>query len=180
MPTPALYTSRPSRTSTATPDRHTHPATQTITRLATIDDFDAVNALHERCSLQTRFARYQSARRALRLAEFRHLTHPGRSLTWISHPDSDPDQIIATMNLVRTQNADAAELGIMIEDPWQSRGLGTSLVHYARRRARAFGCSSVVAMTGSTNVRIIKILRGLGAHPSAMIGTTVEVTLSVG
>ncbi|MFD7954394.1 hypothetical protein ACFV4X_12955 [Streptomyces ardesiacus] len=53
-----------------------HTGTRTITRPATLDDFNAVNALHDRCSLATRFARYQAARRSLRLAEFHHLTRP--------------------------------------------------------------------------------------------------------
>ncbi|MGW6145689.1 GNAT family N-acetyltransferase [Streptomyces sp. NPDC055140] len=178
MPTPALATATTQQAAAAS--GLTHAATQTVTRAATLDDFDAVNALHERCSLATRFSRYQAARRSLRLAEFHHLTHPDRSLTWITYPENDPHRIVATTNLVRTTEADEAELGIMIEDPWQSRGLGTSLVQYARTQARAFGCSSIVVMTGSDNVRILKIMRALGVAPSARHSSTVDLTVPVG
>lgn len=64
MPTSALSPHAPLRTGAATA-RPAHAASQTVTRSATLDDFDAVNELHERCSLQTRFARYLAARRSL-------------------------------------------------------------------------------------------------------------------
>ncbi|MFF1678797.1 GNAT family N-acetyltransferase [Streptomyces sp. NPDC058256] len=179
MTTPALYTSMIARTDTGTPEHHTHAATRTVTRPATLDDFDAVNALHERCSLDTRFARYQAARRTLRFAEFRHLTHPEYSLTWVSHPEDEPEQIIATMNLVRTSDASVAELGIMIDDRWQGRGLGTVLVQYAQGQARALGYASMTAMTGSGNVRMLKIMRTLGPPPPITTGSTVDITVSV-
>ncbi len=157
-----------------------HTRTRTITRPATLDDFDAVNALHDRCSLATRFARYQAARRSLRLAEFHHLTRPDRSLTWVTHPEGDPQQLIATTNLVLTTDPDTAELGIMIEDPWQSRGLGTTLAQHARAQARAFGCSSMTVMTGSDNVRMLKIMKTLGADRPAIHSSTVDLTVRVG
>lgn len=84
------------------------------------------------------------------------------------------------MNLVRTAEAGAAELGIMIEDAWQSRGLGTSLVQYARAQARGFGCSSIVVLTSSDNVRVLKIMRSLGAARLAVQGPTVDFTVCVG
>ncbi|MET8816520.1 GNAT family N-acetyltransferase [Streptomyces sp. NPDC004549] len=179
MPTPALISAASQRTG-AIAAGLTHAGTQTVTRAATLDDFDAVNALHERCSLHTRFARYQAARRSLRLAEFHHLTRPDRSLTWVTHPEDDRDQLVATTNLVRTTSAGAAELGIMIEDPWQSRGLGTALVQYARTQARTFGCSSIVVMTGSDNVRMLKIMTALGAARPTIRSSTVDFALPVG
>lgn len=178
MPTPAQFATTPQLNSAA--PALTHSDTQTVTRTATLDDFDAVNALHERCSLPTRFARYQGARRSLRIAEFHHLTRPDRSITWVTHPAGDPHQLVATTNLIRTTEAGAAELGIMIEDPWQSRGLGTSLVQYAHAQAREFGCSSMVVMTGSDNVRMLKIMMALGADRPVIRSSTVDLTLPVG
>ncbi|MET7487063.1 GNAT family N-acetyltransferase [Streptomyces sp. NPDC005538] len=176
MPTP-LTAAAPQQATAAT--GFIHAGTQTVTRPATLDDFDGVNALHERCSLQTRFARYQAARRSLRLAEFQHLTRPNSSLTWVTYPKDDPHELVATTNLVRTTEAGAAELGIMIEDPWQGRGLGTSLVQYAHAQARALGCSSMVAMTGSGNVRMLKIMGALGATRPAVHSSTVDLTVPV-
>ncbi|MFH0245994.1 GNAT family N-acetyltransferase [Streptomyces sp. HK10] len=157
-----------------------HTGTGTITRPATLDDFDAVNALHDRCSLATRFARYQAARHSLRLAEFHHLTRPDRSLTWVTYPEDDPQQLIATTNLVRTTDPNTAELGIMIEDPWQSRGLGTTLAQYAQAQARALGCTSMTVMIGSDNARMLKIMKTLGATRPAIHSSTVDLTVPVG
>ncbi|MFE1782226.1 GNAT family N-acetyltransferase [Streptomyces sp. NPDC059506] len=178
MPTPALNATAP-QLAAATTD-FSHAETLTVTRPATLDDFEAVNALHERCSLETRFARYQAARRSLRLAEFHHLTRPDRSLSWVTYPEDDPHQLIATTSLVRTPQAGAAELGIMIEDSWQSRGLGTALVQYARTQARAFGCSSMVFMTGSDNVRMLRIIKALSAARPAIHSSTVDLAVPVG
>ncbi|MFF7953698.1 GNAT family N-acetyltransferase [Streptomyces griseorubiginosus] len=177
MPTP-LTTATPQQAIAA--NAFTHPHTQTVTRPADLDDLDGVNALHERCSLQTRFARYQAARRSLRLTEFQHLTRPDHSLTWVTYPMGDPHQLVATTNLVRTADAGAAELGIMIEDSWQNRGLGTALVRYARTQARALGCSTLVVMTSSDNVRVLKIMRALGATLPAIQGSTVDLMVPVG
>jgi GNAT superfamily N-acetyltransferase len=177
VPTHDLITTAPQQ-STVTTDLE-HAGTQTVTRPAALDDLDALNALHERCSLETRFARYQAARTSLHLAELRYLTRPDRSLTWVTHPKDDPHKLVATTNLVRTTDRDAVELGIMIEDPWQSLGLGTALVQYARTQARAFGCSSMVVMIGSDNVRMLKIMRGLGAPRPPIHTSTVDLTVPV-
>ncbi|MEU3639991.1 GNAT family N-acetyltransferase [Streptomyces albogriseolus] len=173
MPIPAPLTTAPRQPVLP------HTGTRTITRPATLDDFDAVNALHDRCSLATRFARYQAARRSLRVAEFHHLTRPDRSLTWVTHPEDDPQQVIATTSLVRTTEPDTAELGIMIEDPWQNRGLGTTLAQYARAQARTLGCSLMTVMTGSDNVRMLKIMKTLGAARPAIHSSTVDLTVPV-
>ncbi|MFD6523838.1 GNAT family N-acetyltransferase [Streptomyces diastaticus] len=149
-----------------------------MTRPATLDDFDAVNALHNRCSLETRFARYQAARRSLRRGEFHHLTRPDLGLTWVTHPEDDPQRLIATTSLVRTTEPSTAELGIMIEDPWQSRGLGTTLAQYAREQAPTFGCCMSV-MTGLDNVRMLRILRTLGASRPAVHRSIADLTVSV-
>lgn len=177
MLTPALITTAPQQAAATT--ALTHADTQTVTRPATLDDFDAVNALHERCSLDTLIARYQAARRSLRLAEFQQLTRPDHSLTWVTYPEDDPHELVATTNLVRTTEADAAELGIMIEDPWQSRGLGTSLVQWAHAQTRALGCSSMAVMTGSGNVRMLKIMRRLDATRPAIHSSTVDLAVPV-
>ncbi|MEV6676384.1 GNAT family N-acetyltransferase [Streptomyces erythrochromogenes] len=179
MPTPALYASAPA-TATDEAWSYEHPPTETITRPATRADFDAVNQLHDRSSLASRFARYQSARRNLRLAEWNHLINPDRSISWVSHPQHSPESIVATMNLVRDTDNQTAELGLLIEDGWQGRGLGTALTAQARAAARTLGCSALVVMTGADNVRMLKILRGLGAAPTLATGPTIDFSLAVG
>ncbi|MFD4241898.1 GNAT family N-acetyltransferase [Streptomyces sp. NPDC058525] len=180
MPTRAPYASAlATDTASDEPWSYEHPPTATITRPATPADFEAVNQLHDRSSLASRFARYQSARRNLRQAEWNHLTNPDRGISWVSHPQHSPQNIIATMNLVRDTDSHAAELGLLIEDGWQGRGLGTALTAQARVAARTLGCSFLVVMTGADNVRMLKILRGLGAAPAQATGPTIDFSLAV-
>ncbi|MFE2850150.1 GNAT family N-acetyltransferase [Streptomyces lavendulae] len=178
MPTRALYAADPITPPTVTWS-YEHAATETITRPATLADFDAVNQLHDRSSLASRFARYQSARRCLRLAEWNHLTNPDRAQSWVSHPRHSPQNIVATLNIVRTTDTSTAELGLLIEDGWQGRGLGTALATQACTAARNLGCSSLIVMTGADNVRMLKIMRGLGATPAPAAGTTLDFSLAV-
>ncbi|MFE0775603.1 GNAT family N-acetyltransferase [Streptomyces sp. NPDC058861] len=178
MPTRALYAAEPIAPHTV-PWNYEHAATETFTRPATLADYDAVNQLHDRSSLASRFARYQSARRNLRLVEWRHLTNPDRATSWVSHPRHSPQDIVATMNLVRTTDPNTAELGLLIEDDWQGRGLGTALAAQARAAARNLGCSSLIVMTGADNVRMLKIMRGLGVIPARTCGTTLDFSLPV-
>ena len=67
----------------------------------------------------------------------------------------------------------------MIEDPWQSRGLGTTLAQHAREQARTFGCCSMSVMTGLDDVRMLRILRTLGASRPAVHRSTADLTVSV-
>ncbi|MEV7513216.1 GNAT family N-acetyltransferase [Streptomyces sp. NPDC091201] len=178
MPTHALYAAEPIASHTV-PWTYEHAATRTITRPATLADYDAVNQLHDRSSLASRFARYQSARRDLRFAEWSHLTNPDRAGSWVSHPRHSPHDVVATMNLVRTTDSSTAELGLLIEDGWQGRGLGTALAAQARATARNLGCSSLLVVTGADNVRMLKIMRRLGATPARTGGTTLAFSLPV-
>lgn len=179
MPTSALPASRAPLPACADPRQpHGHAATNTVTRLAAPDDFDAVNAFHDRCSPATCYARYHGARRSLRLSDFRRLTRPDCGLAWVSHPVTNPRHLIAAMNLVRTTDPTVAELGLMIEDGWQGRGLGTALVRHARASARVLGCRSITIMTSADNTRMLRILRALGTRIPPTTSSTIDITLA--
>ncbi|MGP3947820.1 GNAT family N-acetyltransferase [Streptomyces sp. 7N604] len=151
----------------------------TVTRPATVEDHAAVNPLHARCSLASLCARYQNPRRVLSAAEWRHMTHPDRGLSWVTHPEGDPHTVIAVLNLMRTQEERTAELGLLVEDGWQSRGLGTALARHAFEAAPMLGYRTVTVLTGADNVRMLRILKGVGATLPPPSGTIVNATLLV-
>ncbi|MFD7553597.1 GNAT family N-acetyltransferase [Streptomyces sp. NPDC059835] len=147
------------------------------TRRAHLGDLAAVNDLHHRCSLATRFARYASARRELKPSEWSRLVHPAAGATWLTTDHHDPDTVIAVTHLLKTRAPETYELALLIEDQWQGRGLGTWLTAQALRTAADEGCRTITATFGAGNDRAAAILRRLSiAVPAPELGL-IDVTL---
>lgn len=153
----------------------------TLTRIALLDDLDQVNAMHARCSLESRFARYHAARQSLAAREWRHLCDQANGTTLITVPLREPSRVIAITHLLRTPVPHVRELGILVEDSWQGQGLGTALAHYAVElaRTRTLDCHEITAMTGSGNQRMLSILRGLHARVTGRDGPTLDTVIRV-
>nr|AHE39152.1 GCN5-related N-acetyltransferase [Streptomyces sp. FR1] len=160
----------------------THSGLPTLTSPATANDLQDANALHARCSLETRFARYGSARRTLARTEWAHLINPERGITWITRQDRDPAEadVVALTHLMHTDDEGVRELALLVEDSWQSEGLGTALAQHALAVARAESVRKLTLLVGSDNRRMQSILRRLGATLPAARGTTVNITVPVG
>ncbi|MGW1362940.1 N-acetyltransferase family protein [Streptomyces chartreusis] len=173
MPTPAFVAIPAGHQITA---RTGH---RTVTRPATEGDLDAVNDLHRRCTLDSRFSRYQAARRSLSASEWSSLVRPDRGRSWVTHPGDAPHLVIAATHLLHTGHDHVGELGLLIEDAWQSRGLGTQLTRYAIAQAPALGVRAITVMTGRDNARMLRICRSFGAHTPRHDGSTVSLTLPV-
>ncbi|WP_171053379.1 GNAT family N-acetyltransferase [Streptomyces marianii] len=148
-------------TITPAPPEHTPPAPHPFTtRRARLEDLDRVNALHRRCSLESRYARYATARRELKATEFARLVHPAAGTSWLTTPQDDPDTAVAVTHLLKTRTAGTFELAILIGDPWQGRGLGSELTAHALAAAADDpDCRTVTALFGAGNRRALAILR---------------------
>ncbi|MBW8793169.1 MAG: GNAT family N-acetyltransferase [Streptomyces sp.] len=152
-----------------------------MSRPAAFNDLDRVNEMHARCSLQSRYARYGAARRALTPREWRRLCDQAGGITLVTVPRRDPSRVIAVTCLMRTQPLHLSDFGILIEDSWQGQGLGTTLTHHmvALARTHSRDCQAVTATTGSDNQRMLSILRRLGARMSHPSGGTVDALIRV-
>ncbi|POX64428.1 N-acetyltransferase [Streptomyces sp. Ru62] len=151
----------------------------TLTRPAVTADRTAVNAMHARCSAESRHRRYQTARQRLTPSEWHSLTGPDRGLAWVTRPVEDPYRVIAATHLLRTPAARTGELAILVEDVWQNVGLGTSLVRHALREAHRLGMASVHVLTDRDNHHMLSICRSLGARVRDAQGPTVDLALPV-
>lgn len=160
----------------------THSGSATLTSPATTTDLQDANALHARCSLETRFARYGCARRTLSRIEWAHLINPGRGITWVTRQKGDPAEVdvVALTHLMHTADEGVHELALLVEDSWQSDGLGTALARHAFAVARAQSVRELTLLVSSDNRRMQSILRRLGAALPQVHGTTVNITVPVG
>ncbi|MEV7887500.1 N-acetyltransferase family protein [Streptomyces sp. NPDC002817] len=160
----------------------THSGLPTLTSLATADDLQDANALHARCSLETRFARYGGARRTLSRAEWAHLINPERGITWVTRQDGDPAEadVVALTHLMHTDTEGVRELALLVEDSWQSEGLGTALARHALAVARTESVRELTLLVVSGNRRMQSMLRRFGIVLPPARGTTVNIAVPVG
>lgn len=152
-----------------------HPPLTTApftTRRANLGDLDQVNALHHRCSLHSRYARYATGRRELKPSEFARLVHPAAGTSWLTTLQDDPGTAVAITHLLKTCSTGVFELAILIGDPWQGRGLGAELTAHALEAATDDpNCRTVTAMFGAGNRRALAILRRRGITvPTSSVG----------
>ncbi|WP_370132625.1 GNAT family N-acetyltransferase [Streptacidiphilus sp. EB103A] len=139
-----------------------------------------MNALHRRCSLESRFARYASGRREVKASEFARLVHPAAGISWLTVLREDPRTAVAITHLLKTRTPGAFELAVLVGDPWQGQGLGTRLTARALEAAAADpGCLSVTAMFGAANGRALAIARRHGITIPAASAGVVEATLAL-
>jgi GNAT superfamily N-acetyltransferase len=126
-------------------------------RRADTRDLEAARAMHERCSARTLKLRYHGpvgdADRYLN-----HLLSPryGRTLA----VQTASGRIVGLGHLL--WDGDETEVALLVEDPWQRRGVGTELLSRLVAMAVEAGCSSVYAVTQASNTGMVAAMRGLG------------------
>lgn len=135
------------------------------TRAADVHDFEAVRAMHGRCSAESRVRRYWTTAPEFSRTHWHRLALPERGVTVVAQ---DGDRIVAMANVLYLEKAGQAELAFLVEDAWQSRGVGTRLARQTLERCRADGLHTVFARVDVTNTRMHRLMRGLGADHRAL------------
>ncbi|MBX9362187.1 GNAT family N-acetyltransferase [Streptomyces massasporeus] len=126
-------------------------------RRADTRDLEAARAMHDRCSAHTLRLRYHGpvgdADRYLN-----HLLSPryGRTLA----VQTASGRIVGLGHLL--WDGDETEIALLVEDTWQRRGVGAELLRRLVGMAVDAGCSSVYAVTQSSNTGMVAAMRGLG------------------
>ncbi|MDH6701764.1 GNAT family N-acetyltransferase [Streptomyces griseoviridis] len=134
-------------------------------RTAGVHDFEAVRAMHGRCSAESRVRRYWTSAPEFSRTNWHRLAEPERGVAVVAHDD---DRIVAMANILYLDTAGQAEIAFLVEDAWQSRGVGTGLARQALDRCRADGLDTVFAWVCVTNTRMHRLMRSLGADHRAL------------
>jgi GNAT superfamily N-acetyltransferase len=168
-------------------------------------DLDAVRQMHERCSVRSRYRRYLSGAGVPPDADLHLLLHPGQghalvaetterepakrraeaptrivalaNLTWDAPDAGLPEPGLAGLELAGTGLAEA-ELGLLVVDDWQRRGLGTALARRALRLAVLAGRETVHVRAHAENSPVIRTMHRLDLPLRAETEGSI-VTLSV-
>jgi acetyltransferase len=76
--------------------------------------------------------------------------------------DQGAHRLVGLLRLALAPDQASAELGILITDDWQGKGLGTLMVHHGLEVAKKWGAKCVTAVTTPDNHRMIKLFRNEG------------------
>jgi AcrR family transcriptional regulator/RimJ/RimL family protein N-acetyltransferase len=131
-------------------------------RLAHPGDADAVAAMHERCSEQSRVHRYFTEVGEWRDLNLRRITGGHRGATLVVM--SEEGAIIGLGNVFPNAPDDshAAEFAMIVEDAYQGRGVGTRLQRRMIALAQRLGFTEVVATVLAENSGMLHVLEEPG------------------
>jgi GNAT superfamily N-acetyltransferase len=134
-------------------------------RRATLNDLAAVRALHGRSSPATLHRRYFTGSGVNDSRLRRLLAPPNGGSLIIEGADR---HVVAMANVIG--EGVQAEVALLVEDAWQHRGLGTSLLRAAIAMAAETGFEAVVINTGADNTGMLRTVRRLERGTDRRVG----------
>ena len=140
---------------------------QVVLRHATAADEPLVAALHARCSPHTRALRQLTSSPRLAPAELHALvTADGPGSAVVLALTADGGSAAGLANL-RPDGNGSAEIGLLVEDAWQGRGVGTALTRRLVELALDGGLAEFTVVVPGDNQRVTRLLRRAGLRPQA-------------
>jgi acetyltransferase len=123
------------------------------------DDESALTALYERLSPQTAYQRFFTVMRRLppNWAHILANVDYDRRMAFVAIGPGD--ELIGVARYAYDEPAREAEIAVVVEDRWQSRGLGTLLLSELIGYAQEKGIATLRAYVLAENVRMLKLLR---------------------
>lgn len=151
--------------------------TELVTRPMTAGDAQAVRDMHERCSPESIRFRYFGPMPRLSDRVIRMFTDPAKGLTLVTQVVGG-ERVVAMSNLMDL-GAGEAELAFLVEDDWQGRGLGRTLLGHVIGLAPGRRVDELTASVYATNRRMLALLKGVGANLPSAAGMIVDLRMPV-
>jgi GNAT superfamily N-acetyltransferase len=85
-----------------------------------------------------------------------------REIILVALPVGTENEIVAQTRCIFLDPPTSAELGIVVRDDWQNRGLGTALLKTILNCASQAGVERIVGVIGLSNDRMIHVFDKLG------------------
>jgi GNAT superfamily N-acetyltransferase/predicted amino acid-binding ACT domain protein len=136
--------------------------TELVVRPYEPGDGEAVRAMHDRCSPESRRLRYFSAKPRLPQRVLDVFAERSHGLTLVAEgPDGS---VLALAHLMHVLDPGVAELAFLVCDEWQGRGLGRALAEQLLLIARERGMVELRATVLGENARMRRLLTSLGGR----------------
>jgi acetyltransferase len=127
------------------------------------DDEKRLVSLFERLSPRTVYQRFFTTYRRLPSAWYRDFANVDyRTRMALVAEDLDGVRLHGVARWEPTASPDAAEIAVVVEDEWQRRGVGTTLLEHLFAAARRRGITRVHADVLAENEGMLRLLRRLG------------------
>jgi RimJ/RimL family protein N-acetyltransferase len=136
--------------------------TQVLIRPIAASDKARLSAALARLSRETIHRRFLAAKPRLSSSELRYLTEVDghNHIALVATLAANPDAIVAVARCVRLHDApDTAEFAIVVGDPLQGRGLGSTLARELATAARSAGIRRFSATMQRENVAVRRLIR---------------------
>ncbi|WP_299039095.1 hypothetical protein [uncultured Pseudokineococcus sp.] len=132
-----------------------------VVRGAVAADLPALAALHGRCTGTTLLQRYRSGGRAPSLTALTEMLREPLVLVVMSAPRHVV--AVATAHVGERPSADfTTEMGVLVEDAWQARGIGRALAGHVGASLRHLGYGQVVTRSATSSLPLSRVMEGLG------------------
>ncbi|MYV97512.1 GNAT family N-acetyltransferase [Streptomyces sp. SID3343] len=129
-------------------------------RVARLQDAAGVREMHERCSAETRRLRYFTSAPRLPESALTRLLEPRDGVSLVA---AAPDGTIGAMaTLFHPAGGATGEVGLLVEDAWQGRGLGTALLCALVEIAAERGLTDLRAHVLPWNRRMLALFERAG------------------
>ncbi|WP_298990931.1 GNAT family N-acetyltransferase [uncultured Pseudokineococcus sp.] len=132
-----------------------------VVRAAQPADLPAVAAMHGRCTGTTLLQRYRSGGRTPSLTALADLLREPLALVVLA----GPRQVVAvaTARVGERPSADfTTEVGLLVEDGWQARGVGRALARHLGASLRLLGYGQVVTRSATSSLPLARVMEGVG------------------
>lgn len=149
------------------------------------DDAPALQTFHRELSERTRYLRFLgivptlSDERARRCTDLDGI----RRFALVAHPPAAPGELVAVARYEGLPDPRAAELAIVVADPWQHRGLGFALMQRLLAAARRRDIRVAHGVVTAENRPMLGLLRKLNLPQRTAIDRAIlaiELDLSAG
>jgi RimJ/RimL family protein N-acetyltransferase len=131
-------------------------------RLGRPADTAGVEAMHERCSPESRYQRYFTPMNEWREDNLRRISGGHRGATLVV--TDVRDEVIALGNVFPAGPGvtDVAEIAVIVDDAWQGAGVGLLLLGHLVDVGRRMGFTSLVAYVLADNRAMLRLLEATG------------------
>lgn len=131
-------------------------------RLGRPADTVGVEAMHERCSPESRYQRYFTPMNEWREDNLRRISGGHRGATLVV--TDVRDEVIALGNVFPAgpDDVDAAEIAVIVDDAWHGAGVGLLLLNHLIDVGRRMGFTSLIAYVLADNRAMRSLLEATG------------------
>lgn len=131
-----------------------------LVRPGSVDDAGRLVAMHARCSSESIRRRYHASMPYLPQRLARALMQPAHGWSVVM---SSGEHLIGVAMLARDRDG-TADVGLLVEDRWQRRGIGARLLRVMASQAAQQGLTTLTCVAQPDNRAVLATIRRAGLH----------------